>query len=207
MKLMKRSNIYQASNYNVTFDPNNIVARSYQWWVFVAKVDGKIIFNNYRYSVSTSKHQSKVRALLSDLGIKIDIEMPLPNGLPGSYRRGLGMDSAQVPDSDASLSSLIQTAEEYICDQISRDEIKRQERNEKAAFRRKVKKLEDFLENEKAFRDYDIVDASLFGNQDAAIARKVAVHQVVDLNDIDRDVENALYNFHRDGFGSIVFYV
>lgn len=200
MKFMKRANIYQASNYNVTFDPNKIEARSYKWWVFVAKVEGKVIFNNYRYSNSTSKHQSKVRSLLKELNIKIDIEMPLPNGLPGSYRRGLGMDSAQVPASDASLSNLIQTAEEYLCDEIGREELKRQDRNAKAKQRRFEKKLEHYLENVVHFRDYEIKPRSQFG-----IYNKVAVHQVVE--DIESDVSNALHNFHRDGFGNIVFYV
>lgn len=207
MKHMKRANIYQCSNYNCTFDPNNIVARSYRWWVFVAKIEGKVVFNNYRYSNSTSKHQSKVRFLLNQLGIKIDLELPLPNGLPGSYRRGLGMDSSQVPDSDTSLASLIQTAEEYLCDRISIDEIKRQERNEKATLKRRMKKLENYLENSVAFRDYDIVEAKHFGNPSSPIASKIAVHQVVDMNSMERDVENAIYNFQRDGFGSIVFYV
>lgn len=200
MKFMKRANIYQASNYNVTFDPNKIEARSYRWWVFVAKVEGKIVFNNYRYSNSTSKHQSKVRSLLNQLNIKIDIEMPLPNGLPGSYRRGLGMDSAQVPDSDASLSSLIQTAEEYLCDKFLADQLKIQERNAKARQRRFEKRLEHYLENVVHFRDYEIKPRSQFGTYN-----KVAVHQVVE--DIEADVSNALHSFHRDGFGNIVFYV
>lgn len=200
MKFMKRANIYQASDYNVTFDPNKIEARSYKWFVFVAKVEGKVIFNNYRYSNSTSKHQSKVRSLLKELNIKIDIEMPLPNGLPGTYRRGLGMDPAQVPASDDSLSSLIQTAEEYLCDEIGREELKRQDRNAKAKQRRFEKKLEHYLENVAHFRDYEIKPRSQFGTYN-----KVAVHQVVE--DIENDVENALHSFHRDGFGNIVFYV
>lgn len=197
---MKRANIYQASNYNVTFDQNKIEAKSYKWWVFVTKIEGKVIFNNYRYSNSTSKHQSKVRSLLNQLNIKIDIEMPLPNGLPGSYRRGLGMDSAQVPDLDANLSSLIQTAEEYLCDKFLSDQLKIQERNAKARHRRFEKKLEHYLENVVHFRDYQIKPVSQFGKYN-----KVAVHQVVE--NIENDVSNALHSFHRDGFSSIVFYV
>ena len=200
MKFMKRANIYQASNYNVTFDPDKTEGRSYKWWVFVTKVEGKMIFNNYRYSVSTSKHQSKVRSLLNQLNIKIDIEMPLPNGLPGSYRRGLGMDSAQVPASDASLSSLIQTAEEYLCDKFLADQLKTQERNERSKIKRFQKKLEYYLDNSVHFRDYEIKPRSEFGRYN-----KIAVHQVVD--DIETDVQNALHSFHRDGFGNIVFYV
>ena len=63
MKLVKRKNIYMASNYNLTFNPVTLEAHSYKWWKFVAKVEGKVIFNNYWYSVSTSKHQNKVREL------------------------------------------------------------------------------------------------------------------------------------------------
>ena len=84
MKHMKRSNIYQCSNYNCTFSPTKIEAFSYRWWKFVGVVEGKVIFNDYRYSNSTSKHQSKVRRLMADLGIKIDISMSVPQGLPGS---------------------------------------------------------------------------------------------------------------------------
>lgn len=71
MKYMKRSEIYKGSN--VTFDPELIEARSYDHWVFVAKIDGKVIFNNYAYSPTTQGHQRKVRSLLDDLGIQVDI--------------------------------------------------------------------------------------------------------------------------------------
>jgi hypothetical protein len=186
MKLMKRANIYQASNYNCTFDPTTKKAVSYKWWTFVAEIEGKIVFNNFRYSVSTSKHQRKVRSLLAELGIKIDLELPLPKGI-------MPLDS---------LEELILTAEEHLCDVVGNEELKRQERNEKAALRRKSKKLESYLENDCAFRDYEIEPISRFGK-----INSVAVHQQVDMKDMERDVQNALYNFGRDGFGSIVFYV
>lgn len=182
---MKRANIYQASNYNVTFNPKTLEAHSYKWWKFVAKIDGKIVFNNFRYSVSTSKHQSKVRSLLNQLGIKIDLELPLPKGINSN-----------------DLSELILTAEEYLCDQIGLDELKRQDRNLKAKQRRDTKKLTEYLENQVQFRDYDIKPKSMFGKDST-----VAVHQCVDLETLENDVENALHNFHRDGFGSVVFYV
>lgn len=120
MKYMKRTGIYKAAN--VTFDPKKIQAHSYVWWKFVDVVEGKVIFNNYRYSVTTSKHQSKVRALMNDLGIKIDIEMPLPRGI-----------------SDNSLSFLIKWAEETLCDQFLEKEFKKQERYERAKFKRAEK--------------------------------------------------------------------
>lgn len=67
MKYFKRLGLYKASN--VTFNPKTLSAHSYDWWQFVKQVDGKVIFNNYRYSQSTSKHQRKVAGVLQELGI------------------------------------------------------------------------------------------------------------------------------------------
>ena len=110
MKYMKRASIYQASNYNCTFDPTKIEARSYKWWSFVRKIEGKTVFNSYRYSVTTAKHQSKVRSLLEELGIKIDLELPVPRGL-------------QVY---TTLSEVILDAEEALCNQIGEEVLKTQ---------------------------------------------------------------------------------
>lgn len=191
MKLMKRAQVYQCSNYNCTFNPNTIEAYSYKWWRFVALVEGKVIFNNYRYSSSTGNHQRKVRRLMEELGIKIDIVMPLPRGIRH----------------DQTLKEMIVESEEHLCEKILSEELKKEKRNEKATLRRRMKKLEDYLENSVAFRDYDIVEAKHFANPRSPIASKVAVHQIVDMNSMERDVENAIYNFQRDGFESIVFYV
>ncbi len=83
MKLTKNG-VYKASN--VTFDPNAMTATSYDWWRFVQKVDDKIIFNDYRYSNTTSKHQHKVLRLLhwkrDDM-----IFLAVPKGLQDPTRR------------------------------------------------------------------------------------------------------------------------
>jgi len=200
MKHSKRSNIYQCSNYNCTFDPTKLEAFSYRWWKFVGVVEGKVIFNNYRYSNSTSKHQSKVRRLMAELGIEIDVSMPIPQGLPGSYRQTYS--SAAVTPEDQTLAGLIVQAEEYLCDAYLLDQEKKQERYQRAKLRKMKSKLEDYLENSVHFRDYEIKDASEFGKYN-----KIAVHQVVDIKDLENDVQNALHSFHRDGFGSVVFYV
>lgn len=68
MKYFKTQGVYKASN--VWFNPSEMVAKSYNWWIFVRKINGKIYFNNHAYSNSTRKHQSKVRDVLQDLGIK-----------------------------------------------------------------------------------------------------------------------------------------
>lgn len=79
MKFMKRAGIYKASN--VTFNPDTCQAYSYDWWRFVDVVNGKVIFNNITYSQSTCKHQSKVRSLLNELGVKIDFTIKSRSGL------------------------------------------------------------------------------------------------------------------------------
>lgn len=127
MKLMKRSGIYKSNN--VTFNPETLDAHSYSWWRFVAIVEGKVIFNNYRYSVTTAKHQSKVRSIMADLGIKINIEMPLPRGIRH----------------DQTLAELIVEAEETLCDQLLKQEIKREERNRLATIRRREKAYQNEL--------------------------------------------------------------
>lgn len=184
MKLMKRTGIYQASN--VSFDPKTVEAHSYRWWKFVGIVEGKVVFNDYRYSNTTSKHQSKVRSLLQQLGIDVDLYLPLPKGIPTAAR----------------LQDIITEGEETLCNQFLTEQLKRQERYQRAKAQKLKRKLEDYLENDVHFRDYIIKPRAEFG-----IYNAIAVHQCVDSNSIERDVENALHNFQRDGFGSIVFYV
>lgn len=184
MKYFTRQNLYKASN--VTFSPETMDAYSYGWWRFVAKVDGLLIFNNARYSNSTSKHQSKVRRLLETLGIKIDLVLTLPRGIR----------------TDQTLAEMIVECEEHLCNVFLREEAKRDARNEKLRLRRLELKLEDYLENSVNFRDYEIKPASDFGTY-----AKAGVHQVVNTESLERDVTNALDTFHRDGFSNIVFYV
>lgn len=197
MRYYPRFKIYKASN--VTFNPETIQAYSYGWWRFVDIVEGKVIFNNYRYSVSTCKHQSKVRALLNDLKIKIDIEMPLPNGIlkagESSYRNG--ENTKGLP-----LSEMIVEAEEHLCNAFLENEIKKQERYLKAKFKKQVEKVENYLETDCAFRDYEIRPRKDFGS-----VHKLAVHQCIDMDSMESDIENAINTFVRDGFSQIVFYV
>lgn len=143
MKLMKRTNIYKASN--LTFNPVTLDAFSYGWWQFVGVVDGKVIFNTYRYSNSTSKHQSKVRRLINQLGIKVDIFMPIPKGLPKSNARGC-YGVLDMKRGEMTLADLIIEAEEYLCDQF----LKEKSRNIKAYERKKASQaslLERTIEN------------------------------------------------------------
>ena len=74
-----RNNRYVKAN--CYLDMETLEARSYQWWAFVKKIQGKVVFNNYRYSATTAKHQRQMRILLDHLNIKIDMVVTLPKGL------------------------------------------------------------------------------------------------------------------------------
>ena len=79
MKYYKRLKVYKANN--VYFNPETIEAESYGWWEFLKVIGGKVVFNDYRYSVTTTKHQSKVKGLLRGLDIKVDLYVQAPEGL------------------------------------------------------------------------------------------------------------------------------
>ena len=79
MKFIKKRNQYEASN--VTCNIEELTAFSYNWWKFLAVINGKLVFNDYSYSTSTRKHQIKVRNLLAEKGIKIDVIVESPKGL------------------------------------------------------------------------------------------------------------------------------
>lgn len=125
MKYMKRAQIWQACNYKVTFNPKKLEAVSYNWWVFVKLIDEKLVFNNYRYSAMTTKHQWKIRALLRDLGIKIDIEMPLSQGLQEFNN----------------LEAAILEAEEQLCDRFFSEILKKQDKYQKRKEKLKAREL------------------------------------------------------------------
>lgn len=74
-----RADIWKASN--VSWNPKTEIALSYNWWIFVARIGGKLVFNSYSYSSSTARHQSKMRNFLRDQGIKIDLFIHAPDGL------------------------------------------------------------------------------------------------------------------------------
>ena len=131
MKLMKRTQIYKSTN--VTFDPAKCEAFSYRWWKFVARIDGVVFFNNHYYSPTTAKHQSKVRQLLRELSINIDIEAPFPQGIGNIF-----------------LDTAIVDAEENLCNEFLAQELKKQERNERARVKRaerKARKEAEFKAN------------------------------------------------------------
>lgn len=79
MKYQPRKKQFKASN--VYFDVEKCQAYSYEWWRFVDRIGGLVVFNDYSYSISTNKHQQKVRRVLEELGLQVDVTIRAPKGL------------------------------------------------------------------------------------------------------------------------------
>ncbi len=69
LKFFKRLNVYKNSTNTVSFNPETKQAYSYRW-NFVGMLKGRLVFNDYNWSTTTSAHQSAVRDVLRELGLK-----------------------------------------------------------------------------------------------------------------------------------------
>jgi hypothetical protein len=83
MKYFKRANVYKNTTGTNHFNPETFQAYSYDWWCCVKRFGGLKVFNTYRYSKTTAKHQSKAKHLLISLGENVDsyIRIECPKGL------------------------------------------------------------------------------------------------------------------------------
>lgn len=122
VKFSKKRNQYENSTKSFVFDLNEFKAVSYRWWPFVRKVKGKVVFNAYRYSVSTAKHQDQARRILKDLKVKIDMTVHIREPLPTSMRE------------------IRKLEKESRAHDLCEAETKRLRRNERARERRAAKK-------------------------------------------------------------------
>jgi hypothetical protein len=73
MKFFPTLGMFKAAKDKNTFDVSKCEARSYKHWVYVSRIKGKVVFNDYKYSVTTGGHQSDMRRLLESLGIKVHL--------------------------------------------------------------------------------------------------------------------------------------
>lgn len=105
LKFNSRSKIYSASN--VFFNSETCQAYSFVWWRFVEVINGRVVFNRHCYSSYTSRHQSKVRSLLHDLGITIDLEVDARVGLQNDnwVTNAINTQNDKIKDIEAKLSS------------------------------------------------------------------------------------------------------
>lgn len=79
LKYFTKLKVWKASN--VSYDPHRELALSYGWWIMVKRINGLLVFNDYAYSTSTRAHQRKVRKLLDEMGVTIDLFIQAPKGL------------------------------------------------------------------------------------------------------------------------------
>jgi hypothetical protein len=94
LKYLKKSNIYKNSTETCYFNPTTLIATSYSHWVFVKKINNKLVFNDFHYSQQTTAHQSCVKLIMDKLKIKIDVFIntrsdldELENGLKEIYTK------------------------------------------------------------------------------------------------------------------------
>lgn len=78
LEFYPRLGLWKASN--VTLDPSTLEAHSYSWWLMARRFGDLVVFNSFRYSVSTSKHQFNVRCWLGHHGISY-VTLEAPRGL------------------------------------------------------------------------------------------------------------------------------
>ena len=79
-KYRPRLKVYQDGKNN-EFDLETFNARSYRHWLYCTKIKGKVVFNNYNYSVTTNAHQHNLKDLFKQLGIKIDLQVSIHSSL------------------------------------------------------------------------------------------------------------------------------
>lgn len=81
MKYYSRLNVYKNTNGTNVFNPETLEAISYNWWIYLKRINNKLVFNNYAYSNTTRKHQHDLKYVLREKGINIDLVIEVPRGL------------------------------------------------------------------------------------------------------------------------------
>ena len=138
MKHFTKLNQFKASN--VIYDVGTGRAYSYDWWRFVDVVELKgskqVVFNDYGYSNSTMKHQSKVREVLRKLGISIDLVVNSRSGLQSDNWREEALDSIKYD---------IRTVEEQLNNKRRHKRLDGQRLERLGKLKQKLSKLSELL--------------------------------------------------------------
>lgn len=79
-KFRQRLDLYQDGKNN-EFNLKSFKATSYNHWLYCTKIKGKVVFNDYNYSVTTNAHQRNLKDLFKELGIKIDLMVSMRDNL------------------------------------------------------------------------------------------------------------------------------
>lgn len=67
LKYKKRSGLYENSTGSLKYNPLTKESWSYTWWPITKKIGKYIVFNNYNYSNTTSKHNWIIYHEISEL--------------------------------------------------------------------------------------------------------------------------------------------
>lgn len=103
MKYFVTQKIWKASN--VTFATQPIKATSYDWWTFVREINGRVVFNGFRYSVTTAGHQAKVRRLMTQLNIRVDFEVETCKSLDTDWvKDAIELQELRIDDLKAAIN-------------------------------------------------------------------------------------------------------
>jgi hypothetical protein len=81
MPFQSRNKVFKGSNGKNTFDPLTLEAVSYGHWCYVMKIKGKVVFNWYKYSNTTTGHQYEMSSLLKELGVKTYLKVKMAPSL------------------------------------------------------------------------------------------------------------------------------
>lgn len=82
-------------------------ALSYGWWVFVRDVPGiGVVFNDYPYSSTTRRHQSKARDVMAELGITPALTLASRMGLQNPMEAMLDATRSLMAERDNLMEEL-----------------------------------------------------------------------------------------------------
>lgn len=76
-----RKSRLKSCNGKCTLEIPSLEGYSYGHWGVCRYINGLMVFNNYTYSNTTTRHQWEIRSWLGSLGIKIDLAIECPKGL------------------------------------------------------------------------------------------------------------------------------
>lgn len=91
MQFKPRLKIYKGSYGKNTFNPETFEAHSYGHWLYVCKIKGVVVFNDYSYSVTTNGHQWEMKSFLKD-NFGLEIKNFIVVNQAQSLDRGLFLD-------------------------------------------------------------------------------------------------------------------
>jgi hypothetical protein len=223
-KFMIRSEEFRNGSGTCSFSPSDFSAHSYSWYVLAKRMKGLNVLNSYVYSNQTSKHIGKVRSAARILGLRY-CEVEAPKGLQDLQTALVHVlfrleeeklrllhsrspkDKSQVRNYEAQLKLLerlgVRAKKSMKKDAALRALESREERLERLNFKRRKKVIEDYLENEKNFRDYEVLRASRYEEEEENAAKVL----IEDFSDAKKVIDQVLANFSSLGQGTVNFYV